>query len=90
MLKELQSLALDVSVLDERGNEIELKENVDYNDNEFRMELNGNNQTDTEDYKEGFSKGTLDESSGDILTDEAEFSAEAEDFSYVGDSQEDE
>ena len=90
MLKELQSLALDVSVLDERGNEIELKENVDYNDNEFRMELNGNNQSDTEDYKEGFSKGTLDESSGDILTDEADYSTGAEDYSYVSDSQEDE
>ena len=34
LLKELQALALDVSVLDEDGNEVKMTENISYNDNE--------------------------------------------------------
>ena len=39
LLKELQSLALDVKVLDENQNEVEIKESIDYSDSEFRFEL---------------------------------------------------
>ena len=39
LLKELQSLALDVKVLDEDKNEVEIKESIDYNESEFRFEL---------------------------------------------------
>ncbi|MBR3524887.1 MAG: DNA-directed RNA polymerase subunit beta [Lachnospiraceae bacterium] len=39
LLKELQSLALDVRVLDENDREVELKENVDYNESEFKFDL---------------------------------------------------
>ena len=35
LLKELQSLALDVTVLDEDGNEVVMTENIDYGDAEF-------------------------------------------------------
>ena len=39
LLKELQSLAMDVRVLDKNDNEVELKENVDYNESEFKFDL---------------------------------------------------
>ncbi len=39
MLKELQSLGLDVKVLNEGGQEIEIMETIDYGDNELRREL---------------------------------------------------
>ncbi|MGP1433191.1 MAG: DNA-directed RNA polymerase subunit beta [Catonella sp.] len=56
LLKELQSLALDVTVLDEDGNEIKMMENPDYNNDDFAV-LNDVNEsftfTDSE-VKDGF------------------------------------
>ena len=40
LIKELQSLALDVKVLDENDNEVELKESTDYGDTNFNSILN--------------------------------------------------
>ena len=39
LLKELQSLALDVKVYDENRNEVEIMESVDYSDTDFRVEM---------------------------------------------------
>ena len=36
LLKELQSLALDVKVLDENGEEVDIMENVDYSEGDFK------------------------------------------------------
>ena len=36
MLKELQSLALDIQVLDDKGNEVKIMESVDYGNTSFR------------------------------------------------------
>ncbi|MDE6911821.1 MAG: DNA-directed RNA polymerase subunit beta, partial [Lachnospiraceae bacterium] len=41
LLKELQSLGLDVKVYDEDQNEVELKESVDYTETDFRVEMEG-------------------------------------------------
>ena len=41
LLKELQSLALDVKVYDENRNEVEIMESVDYSDTDFRVEMEG-------------------------------------------------
>ncbi len=41
LLKELQSLGLDVSILTEEGSEIELKENTSYGDTSFNSILEG-------------------------------------------------
>ena len=38
LLKELQALGLDVRVLDEEGQEVTIKENIDYGDTEFRYD----------------------------------------------------
>ena len=48
LLKELQSLALDVTVLDENGNEIKMTENIDYGDEDLTPLIEG------EDNKFGF------------------------------------
>ncbi|MDK2808759.1 MAG: DNA-directed polymerase subunit beta [Clostridiales bacterium] len=41
LLKELQSLALDVTVLDENGNEIQMTESIDYGDEELTPLIEG-------------------------------------------------
>jgi DNA-directed RNA polymerase subunit beta len=44
LLKELQSLGLDIRVLKDDGSEVEIKEQVDYSDSVFRYELDGRTQ----------------------------------------------
>ncbi len=53
LIKELQSLALDVKVLDEDDNEVELKESIDYGETNFNAILNsdknyGTNKEDSQ------------------------------------------
>ena len=43
LLKELQSLGLDIRVLRDDMTEVEISESVDYGDTDFRMELEGDN-----------------------------------------------
>jgi DNA-directed RNA polymerase subunit beta len=50
LLKELQSLALDVTVLDENGEEIKLTEDVDYTENEGEAWREGTE----DDYNKGY------------------------------------
>ncbi|MGN0506426.1 MAG: DNA-directed RNA polymerase subunit beta, partial [Lachnospiraceae bacterium] len=51
LLKELQSLALDVTVLDENGNEVVMTENIDYGDADLAPMMEGDNNFR---YDEGF------------------------------------
>nr|MCR5738499.1 DNA-directed RNA polymerase subunit beta [Lachnospiraceae bacterium] len=48
LLKELQSLGLDMKVLDENGNEVELKENVDLGETDYRSVMEGENRSTSE------------------------------------------
>jgi DNA-directed RNA polymerase subunit beta len=41
LLKEMQSLGLDVQVLRDDGTEVEMNENIDYGDTELRAMLEG-------------------------------------------------
>ncbi|MDD6212060.1 MAG: DNA-directed RNA polymerase subunit beta [Clostridiales bacterium] len=41
LLKELQALGLDIKLLDENGEEVEVKENVDYNERDLRAVIEG-------------------------------------------------
>lgn len=43
LLKELQSLALDVIVLDENGNEVKMTENIDYGEGDLTPLIEGDN-----------------------------------------------
>ena len=58
LLKELQSLALDVTVLDENGDEVIMTENIDYGDAEMSQMIEGDNPYR---YDEGFSNAGFSE-----------------------------
>ncbi|MCR5671218.1 MAG: DNA-directed RNA polymerase subunit beta [Butyrivibrio sp.] len=79
LLKELQSLGLDIKVLREDNTEVEIMESVDYTDSDYRYEIEGD--TSGRDYKQesfeanGFSQQHFDDS-GELVAEEAE----ADDF----------
>ena len=68
LLKELQSLGLDVKVLDENREEVELMESIDYGDTDLRSVIEGESRRQSrEEFAEhGFSQ---QEFSGDELID---------------------
>ena len=76
LLKELQSLGLDVSVLREDGSEVEIKETVDYNESDYRYEIEGDHQR--RDYsgesfaENGYQEQRFDEESGELVDDSEE------------------
>ncbi|SHO49451.1 DNA-directed RNA polymerase subunit beta [Anaerocolumna xylanovorans] len=63
LLKELQSLALDVIVLDENGHEVKMTENIDYGDGDLTPLIEGDNNFHyDEDYSEaGYRETTAEE-----------------------------
>ena len=74
LLKELQSLALDVTVLDEQGREVKMSENIDYGDGELTPLIEGDeNFRYDEGYEEaGYSEVNPEEESGmfDVFEEE--------------------
>ncbi|MDF2540293.1 MAG: rpoB [Herbinix sp.] len=85
LLKELQSLALDVTVLDENGSEVKMTETIDYGDSDLTPLIEGDNSFRyDEGYEEaGFTQGTvedLDAEIFDIYEDEPEELLEEEIF----------
>ena len=87
LLKELQSLGLDVRVLKDDNTEVEIKETVDYGETDMRSVLEG----DFKDYrkdenfaKNGYSTQEFDESSGDLVDvdedSDDEFEGSEDDF----------
>ncbi|MDE6622663.1 MAG: DNA-directed RNA polymerase subunit beta, partial [Lachnospiraceae bacterium] len=79
LLKELQSLGLDVKVYDENQNEVELKESVDYTETDFRVEMEGDRKYDNTENLEGYQQKEFDAASGDLV--DAEDDYEEDDFS---------
>jgi DNA-directed RNA polymerase subunit beta len=90
LLKELQSLALDVKVLDENGEEVDIMESVDTGDVETRILLDEDKSMshDSESYGEnGFSTQTIGESGFEDVEEENEdfeddfdFDSDSDDF----------
>lgn len=68
LLKELQSLGLDVKVLREDHTEVEIMETIDYGENDYRYEIEG----DSKDYD--YERGSL----GSMGYQQQEFDAEGE------------
>ena len=91
LLKELQSLGLDVKVLDENREEIDLRETVDYTDSDLRFEMEGGNKNSS--YEEdslgsmGYQKQEFDDESQELINVEEdaddldEFELGADEFS---------
>jgi len=87
LLKELQSLGLDVKVLREDNTEVEIKENVDYGDTDYRSVMgdDSKNYDDNQSFKDaGYQPQEFDES-GEIV-DSEEFSADVDEFDLDTDS----
>ena len=86
LLKELQSLALDVTVLDEEGNEVVMTENIDYGDADLAPIIEGeNNYRYDEGFADaGYSEVTPEEDGADFgmfADEDMDFSVlEGEDF----------
>ena len=74
LLKELQSLGLDVRVLREDQTEVEIMETVDYSENDYRYEIEGDSRD--YDYEKdslgamGYQKQEFDEESGELVNSE--------------------
>lgn len=74
LLKELQSLGLDVKVLREDQTEVEIMETVDYTESEFRYELEGDSKNydyESESFSQhGYQTQEFDESNGELVSAE--------------------
>ncbi len=77
LLKELQSIGLDVKVLREDNTEVEIMETIDYGDSDYRYEMEGDNKN--YDYGQeslssmGYQKQEFDAESGELVASEEEF-----------------
>ena len=85
LLKELQSLGLDVKVLREDQTEVEIMETIDYGDTDYRYEMGDDRSfqnSDNESFaSHGYQKQEFDET-GDMVSVEEEIDFEdAEEFS---------
>ena len=98
LLKELQSLGLDVRVLREDNTEVEIAENIDYGDTDYRYEIEGDNKNYNYEKSSlssmGYQQQEFDEESGELVNtddDDAdeEFDGDFED-DLSADSYEDE
>ena len=80
LLKELQSLGLDVRVLREDQTEVEIMETIDYGENDYRYEIEGDSRN--YDYEKdslgsmGYQKQEFDEDSGELVESEEDDLAE--------------
>ena len=85
LLKELQSLGLDVRVLREDNTEVEIKENVDYGNTDYRSVMGDDSKNYDDDSlsKAGYQKQEFDESGEIVAADEDDFAAD--DFDDVDD-----
>jgi DNA-directed RNA polymerase subunit beta len=76
LLKELQSLGLDVRVLREDQSEVEIMETIDYGDTDYRYEIEG--ESKGYDYEKeslgsmGYQKQEFDEDSGELVSSDDE------------------
>ena len=87
LLKELQSLGLDVKVLREDQTEVEIMESVDYTESEFRYELEGRSgDFGNESFgAHGYQTQEIDENNGEFVSaEEADDSYEDDAFDDMG------
>ncbi len=92
LLKELQSLGLDVRVLREDQTEVEIMETIDYGENDYRYEIEGDSRN--YDYEKdslgsmGYQKQEFDEDSGELVESEEEDDLAEDDLEMDADFEE--
>ncbi len=88
LLKELQSLGLDVKVLRDDQTEVEITENIDYGDTDYRFEMEGNSRGYDRDEENlgsmGYQKQEFDED-GELVSADEEDLEEEFDGDFEGD-----
>ncbi len=91
LLKELQSLGLDIKVYDENQNEVEIMESVDYTETDFRVEMEGDNKYGYgKESLDGFQKEEFDDATGELVASEDDDMDDfGDDFDMSDDSFED-
>ncbi len=93
LLKELQSLGLDIKVLREDDTEVEISESVDYGDTDFRIDFDEDDKRGNYQRENFSSMGYQTQEfseDGELVEAEDEFAEEPEEFpedDYVGDNQ---
>ena len=93
LLKELQSLGLDIKVLREDQTEVEIMESVDYTDSDYRFDLD--NDTRNYNYENesfgahGYQKQEFDAESGELVSADDDDFADEDDFEDVVDDYDD-
>ena len=93
LLKELQSLGLDIKVLREDQTEVEIMESVDYTDSDYRFDLD--NDTRNYNYENesfgahGYQKQEFDAESGELVSADDDDYAEDDEFADVMDDYDD-
>ncbi len=85
LLKELQSLCLDVRVLREDNTEVQIMESVDYGDTDLRSVIEGDSRYNNREESYGDHGFSQQEFSGEELVDIEEPVEEAEDFDFESD-----
>ena len=81
LLKEFQSLALDVRVLREDNTEVEISENIDYGNEDIRSFANMDYKKDEAEMKEqGFSGADENDEGFELLSDSDEDGYESDDY----------
>ena len=91
LLKELQSLGLDVKVLREDNTEVEIAETIDYGDTDYRAEMEGENRGYDYDQSSlsdmGYQKQEFDTDSGELVSadeDDADADGDLDDDFTLG------
>ena len=83
LLKELQSLALDVTVLDENGNEVQMSENIEYGDEDLTPIIEGEKPGQIDESKDfenaGYREADSVESLNDDILDLESFGLDSDD-----------
>ena len=87
LLKELQSLGLDISVLGEDGKEVELKENTEYADLSIHSIIEGESRHHgKEEFKDaGYSEQEVKDGEFVVVSDNTNLATEDADVDYSGD-----
>ena len=94
LLKELQALGLDVRVLRDDNTEVEIAETIDYNETDYRYEMEGDRKYD-DDYDSnslgemGYQAQEFDDESGELINADDDFSDD-DDFADEGYEESDE
>ncbi|MFG6358192.1 MAG: DNA-directed RNA polymerase subunit beta [Acetatifactor sp.] len=80
LLKELQALGLDVRVLRDDNTEVEIAETIDYNETDYRYEMEGDRKYDDYDNNSlgemGYQAQEFDDESGELISAEDDYSDE--------------